>query len=72
MTVEFHGDEQVIASREDLTAALLGQMERNWERGDNAANDDLVVQICDVIRLRQEAAACDDPAVTPCERHPRT
>ena len=53
-----HGDqgELVIEGQESFLAALVDQMHRNWALGDNAANDELVVQIRDHIRRHQAVA----------------
>ena len=48
-------DELVIDGQNMSLAALVDQMHQNWDRGDNAANDDLVVQIRDHIRRHQTA-----------------
>lgn len=38
-------------------AALIDQMEQNWDQGNNAANDDLVVRIREHIRQQQATTA---------------
>jgi hypothetical protein len=48
-------DELVIDAQNVSLAALVEQMHQNWDRGDNAANDDLVVQIREHIRRHQAA-----------------
>jgi hypothetical protein len=40
----------------DLLATLIEQLQENWDHGDNAANDDVVMRIREHIR-RQQAAA---------------
>ena len=37
-------------------AALIDQMEQNWDQGDDAANDDLVVRIREHIRQQVTTA----------------
>ncbi|HEU0086555.1 MAG TPA: hypothetical protein VFQ77_02685 [Pseudonocardiaceae bacterium] len=34
-------------------ADLIDQLQQNWDQGDNAANDDIVVQIREHIRRQQ-------------------
>ncbi|MGH3925999.1 MAG: hypothetical protein ACRDTT_24600 [Pseudonocardiaceae bacterium] len=50
-------DDLVIDRQENPLVALIYQMEQNWDQGNNAANDDLVVQIREHIRRQQAAAA---------------
>ncbi len=55
-----HPDEQyelVIDSPGNRLAALIDQMEQNWDQGNNAANDDLVVRIREHIRQQQATTA---------------
>lgn len=40
----------------DLLATLIEQLQENWDHDDNAANDELVMRIRELIR-RQRAAA---------------
>ncbi len=42
-----------------LLTALIEQMHRNWDQGNNAANDDLVVRIREHIRSQRETVAID-------------
>jgi len=49
--------EQVIRDDGDLLANLISQLQRNWDRDDNAANDDLVVRIREHMRSQRDAAA---------------
>ena len=46
-------DKLVINDQATSLVALVDQMHQNWDRGDNAANDDLVVQIREHIRRHQ-------------------
>ncbi|MGH3907179.1 MAG: hypothetical protein ACRDTE_23835 [Pseudonocardiaceae bacterium] len=55
-----HPDDQyelVIDSPGNRLAALIDQMEQNWDQGNNAANDDLVVRIREHIRQQQATTA---------------
>lgn len=51
--------DQVIAGNDDPLTTLIDQLQRNWDQGDNAANDDLVVRIRERIRCQREADAPD-------------
>lgn len=49
-------DELLAIDGQDISlAVLLDQIHQNWALGDNAANDDLVMQIREHIRRRQAA-----------------
>ncbi|MGH3798123.1 MAG: hypothetical protein ACRDSP_25005 [Pseudonocardiaceae bacterium] len=50
-------DELATDSQENPVAALIDQMTRNWDHGNNAANDDLVVRIREHIRQQQTTTA---------------
>ncbi|MGH3904428.1 MAG: hypothetical protein ACRDTE_09595 [Pseudonocardiaceae bacterium] len=50
-------DQLITDSQENPLAALIDQMQQNWDRGNNAANDDLVFQIRQHIRQQQAGAA---------------
>lgn len=52
--------EQIVAEDDDTLVTLIAQLQRNWDRDDNAANDDLVVRIRERIRRRRALAAPDD------------
>ncbi len=54
------------AARRDV-AELLARLEANWERGDDAANDDLVAEYCADARRRQRALR-----ELPADARPRT
>lgn len=43
--------------QENSLAALIDRMAQNWDQGNNAANDDLVVQIREHIRQQQATTA---------------
>lgn len=49
-------DQLVIESQKNSLAALIDQMRQNWDQDNNAANDDLVVQIRQHIRQQQAGA----------------
>lgn len=44
-------DQDEVVNQEDPLLALINQMGLNWDQDDNAANDDLVLQIHERIRL---------------------
>lgn len=46
--------EQTLAGADSVLTDLIEQMHRNWDQGNNAANDDLVVQIREHIRRQRE------------------
>lgn len=54
-------DDYSIAGRENPLAALIDQMQQNWDLGDNAANDDLVIEIREHIRRQRVTAEFGGP-----------
>ncbi len=64
-------DEWAAPAQENLLAALIDQMQQNWDLGNDAANDVLVVQIREHIRRQRVRAepGCAEPA-PPRRRHP--
>lgn len=46
-------DDSDTVGRENPLAALIDQMQQNWDLGDNAANDDLIVEIREHIRTQR-------------------
>jgi hypothetical protein len=52
-------DGQVATSSDSLLTTLIEQMHRNWDQGNNAANDDLVVRIREHIRSQRETATTE-------------
>jgi hypothetical protein len=53
-------------------AALIEQMQQNWDLGNNAANDEVVIQIrAHILRQRLDAALCAADPVSAVEGPPR-
>jgi hypothetical protein len=52
-------DRQLVPGYDSLLTNLIEQMHRNWDQGDNAANDDLVVRIREHIRSQRETATTE-------------
>ncbi|MFN2496392.1 MAG: hypothetical protein ABR608_10875 [Pseudonocardiaceae bacterium] len=51
-----HRGEAALAGADSVLTTLIEQMHRNWDQGNNAANDDLVVRIRDHIRSQRETS----------------
>ena len=64
----------VVIDRENPLAALIDQLQQNWDLGNNAANDDLVVQIRDHIRRQRSRAefGCADLAAAQADQRTGT
>ncbi len=61
-------DQRVVVSDENPLAALIDQLQRNWDQGDNAANDDLVVRIREHIRRQRSNDDLGRDDLTPALR----
>lgn len=55
--------------RPNPLAALIDQMQQNWDLGDNAANDDLVFEIREHIRRQRMAAESGGTDLPPTRDH---
>jgi hypothetical protein len=48
-------DERGVADNDDLLTLMIDELQRNWEREDNAANDELVIRIREHLRSQRPA-----------------
>lgn len=63
-------DDQPTPGRDNPLAALIDQLQQNWDLGNNAANDDLVVQIREHIRRQRLTAEAGSPDPEPAQQRP--